>query len=302
MPRISQLQRGLSLRSLRLAISLSLLCAGTFSPSAYGQQSASQQAAAKCTISALSLNLHGTRDGHAILTALRDAGGFERADVMLFQEVVRPRQGGGGAVDDVARVLGMQIAFARGFVLRSGEEEGLAVLSRYPIVQSRVIVLQHNDLLWKSRRRVALAVTVETPAGQLRVYNLHLDTRVNLRARLEQLRPVAEEAASAPGPALVGGDLNTNPYRWVGHTLPVVMAPDQGAGVLRYMNTLGYASVFPRKTPTSRWFRMQLDWLFLRNLEVGPVAVQPISFSDHHALCACLQLASAAQRTLPLSN
>lgn len=302
MPRISQLQPGLSLRSLRLAISLSLLCAGTFSLSAYGQQLASQQAAAKCTISALSLNLHGTRDGHAILTALRQAGGFERADVMLFQEVVRPRQGGGGAVDDVARVLGMQIAFAPGFVLRRGEEEGLAVLSRYPIVQSRVIALQHNDLLWKSRRRVALAVTVETPAGQLRVYNLHLDTRVNLRARLEQLRPVAEEAASAPGPVLVGGDLNTNPYRWVGHTLPVVVARDQGAGVLRYMNTLGYASVFPRKTPTSRWFRMQLDWLFLRNLEGGPVAVQPISFSDHHALCACLQLASAAQRTLPLSN
>lgn len=302
MPRISQLQPGLSLRSLRLAISLSLLCAGTFSLSAYGQQLASQQAAAKCTISALSLNLHGTRDGHAILTALRQAGGFERADVMLFQEVVRPRQGGGGAVDDVARVLGMQIAFAPGFVLRRGEEEGLAVLSRFPIVQSRVIALQHNDLLWKSRRRVALAVTVETPAGQLRVYNLHLDTRVNLRARLEQLRPVAEEAASAPGPVLVGGDLNTNPYRWVGHTLPVVVARDQGAGVLRYMNTLGYASVFPRKTPTSRWFRMQLDWLFLRNLEGGPVAVQPISFSDHHALCACLQLASAAQRTLPLSN
>jgi endonuclease/exonuclease/phosphatase family metal-dependent hydrolase len=196
-------------------------------------------------------------------------------------------------------VLGMQIAFAPGFVLRSGEQEGLAVLSRYPIVQSRVIALQHNDLLWKSRRRVALAVTVETPAGRVRVYNLHLDTRVNLKARLEQLRPVAEEAAAAPGPVLVGGDLNTNPYRWVEHTLPVVVAPDQGAGVLRYMNTLGYASVFPRKTPTSRWLRMQLDWLFLRNLEAGPVAVQPISFSDHHALCACLQLASAAPGTSP---
>lgn len=270
--------------------------------SVYGQQLASQHPGAKCTVSALSLNLHGTRDGQAILAALRKAGGLEHADVMLFQEVVRPRQGRGGAVDEVARVLEMQIAFAPGFELRSGEQEGLAVLSRYPIVETHVIALQHNDLLWKSRRRVALAVTLQAPAGQIRVYNLHLDTRVNLKARLEQLRPVAEEAAAVSGPVLVGGDLNTNPYRWVEHTLPVVVAPDQGVGMLRYMNGLGYTSVFPRRTPTSRWFRMQLDWLFLRNLEAGPVVVQPVFFSDHHALCACLRISSPSPATSPLRN
>jgi endonuclease/exonuclease/phosphatase family metal-dependent hydrolase len=196
----------------------------------------------------------------------------------------------------------MQIAFAPAFELGSGEQEGLAVLSRYPIVETRAIPLHHNDLLWKSRRRVALAVTLQIPRGQLRIYNLHLDTRVNLKTRLEQLRPIVEEAAAAPGPVLVGGDLNTNPYRWVEHTLPVVVAPDQGTGVLRYMNELGYASAFPRKTPTSRWFRMQLDWLFLRNLEAGPVAIQPIFFSDHRALRACLHFASASQDSPPRSN
>ena len=300
MPRLSHLQPGLFMRRLPLAILL-LLYSGILSCPVYGQLPTSAQVTAKCTLSALSLNLHGSRDGHAIVTALREAGSFERADVMLFQEVVRPREGG-GAVDDVARVLDMQVAYARGFVLRSGEQEGLAVLSRYPIVETRVIALQHNDLLWKSRRRVALAVTLQTRAGKLRVYNLHLDTRVNLKARLEQLRPIAEEAAAVPGPVLVGGDLNTNPYRWVEHTLPLVVAPDQGVGVLRYMNELGYTSVFPRKTPTSRWFRMQLDWLFLRNLETGASAIQPIFFSDHHALCACLRLASLSPGTSPLRN
>ncbi len=284
-----------------LGMLLALLCSAGPGRSAYGQRLPSQQAGTKCAVSALSLNLHGTRAVDAILTALREAGDLDRADVMLFQEVVHPKDGP-GAVDRVARALGMEVAFAPGFKLRSGEQEGLAVLSRYPIFETRVIALQHNDLLWKSRRRVALAVTLQTPAGQVRVYNLHLDTRVNLKARLEQLRPIAEEAAAYHGPVLVGGDLNTNPYRWVGHTLPVVVAPDQGAGVLRYMNALGYTSVFPRKTPTSRYFRMQLDWLFLRNLEAGPVAVRPISFSDHHALCACLQLASASPGAAPLGR
>jgi endonuclease/exonuclease/phosphatase family metal-dependent hydrolase len=257
---------------------------------------AQQSAAASCTMTALSLNLHGTRDPEAILTALREVS-LERADLMLFQEVVRPRPDESGAVDQVAQELGMHVAYAPGFALRDGEEEGLAVLSRYPIVESRVIPLLHNDLLWKSRKRVALAVTVHAPSGELRVYNVHLDTRVNLKTRLDQLRPIAEEASSRTGPVLVGGDLNTNPYRWVAHTLPFLVAPDQGAGVLRYMNKLGYASAFPRKTPTSRWFRMQLDWIFTKNLDSGRVAVQPISFSDHHALCACLSLPSASQIT-----
>ena len=301
MPLAFQVRPGLSWRSLLLPILWFFLCSSAYSRSAYSQESRSQPAPAACTVSSLSLNLHGTRDDHAILTALQ-AGGFEHADVMLFQEVVRPRQGGLGAVDRLAQVLGMEVVFAPGFELRSGEQEGLAILSRYPIVQSRVIALEHNNLFWKSRRRVALAVMLQTPAGQLRVYNVHLDTRVNLKARLEQLRPVAEEAAAVSGPVLVGGDLNTNPYRWVGHTLPVLVAPDQGVGVLRYMNALGYASAFPRGTRTSRWFNMQLDWLFLRNVEAGPVAVRPISFSDHHAISARLQLSPALRHRSVITN
>ncbi len=259
----------------------------------YAQQPASDQGVSSCGMSALSLNLHGTRDAKALLTALRQAGGFDQTDVMLFQEVQRP-QHGEGALDKVARLLGMQIAFAPEFTLHDGAIEGLAVLSRYPILESRVIALQHNELFWKSRQRVALAVSVQTPAGEMRVYNLHLDTRVNLKARLKQLQPVAEEASAYDGPVLLGGDLNTNPYRWVAHTLPLVIAPDQGSGVLRYMNALGYASALPRKTPTSHWFRMQLDWLFVRNLTARSVAVRSVFFSDHYAVHASLHSLSGS--------
>ncbi len=275
---------------MRFVIVVSLL-GSALATSIFAQQ-LSPAAGTKCLISALSLNLHEVQDSRAILTALRGANDLERADVMLFQEAVRPSPGKRGALDDVAEALRLNIAFAPEFEHRNGNVEGLAVLSRYPILETRVIPLQHNDLFWKSRRRVALAVTLQTPAGALRVYNLHLDTRVNLKARLEQLRPIAEEAAAARGPVLLGGDLNTNPYRWVGHTLPMLVAHDQGAGVLQYMKALGYDSVFPRRTATSRWFGMQLDWLFLRDLEAGPATIKPISFSDHRALSACLQLRS----------
>jgi endonuclease/exonuclease/phosphatase family metal-dependent hydrolase len=300
MPVNFQLRRSFSRAYLVLLALVSWMCSpALFSLLAHGQQASLNAAESTCAISALSLNLHGTRDTEGILAGLREAGGFERADLMLFQEVLRPREGGPGAVDGLAQALGMHLSFAAGFELRNGEQEGLAVLSRYPILETRVIPLQRHNLLWKSRRRVALAVAVQTPAGHLQVYNLHLDTRVNLKARLEQLRPVAEEAATDPGPVLVGGDFNTNPFRWGAHTVPLLVAPDQGVGLLSFMNELGYSSAFPRRTPTSRWLRMQLDWLFLRNLRAGPVAIQPISFSDHHALYACLQPVPAPKGARP---
>ncbi|HZP18209.1 MAG TPA: endonuclease/exonuclease/phosphatase family protein, partial [Terriglobales bacterium] len=189
----------------------------------------------------MSLNLHAVREGGSVLDALQRAK-LENTELMLFQEVVRPRRGGPGPADDLAHALGMQISFSPSFRLPNGDQEGLAILSRHPIVESRTIPLRRYNLLWKSRHRVAQSVILETPAGPLHVYNLHLDTRVNLKARLAQMQPVVEEAAAQPGPVLVGGDLNTNPYRWVEHTLPLLIAPDQGVGVLNLMNSLGYSS------------------------------------------------------------
>ncbi len=248
-----------------------------------------------CKLRVLSLNLHGVRDSNAILRALREAGAFDQADLMLFQEVGLPLGSQPAVVDRLAQSLGMQAFFASTFSLRNGDREGLAVLSRYPIVERRVISLRRYNLRWKSRIRIALALEVDTPAGRIRVYNLHLDTRLNLKDRLAQLKPVAEEAAAAPEPVLVGGDFNTNPYRWFQHTLPLLVAPDQGSGVVKYMKRLGFSSVLPRKTPTSDWLRMQLDWIFLRDLRADRVDVRPIKFSDHHVLYACLVPASKAE-------
>jgi endonuclease/exonuclease/phosphatase family metal-dependent hydrolase len=280
------------------AVLFSLCIPGLLSLSAHGQQVTAEEGGRKCTASVLSLNLQGTRDSQAILAALRKAG-LEGAGVMLFQEVIRPRDGALGAVDEVAQSLGMQVAFAPGFALRNGDQEGLAVLSRYPMVEDRIIPLPRYNLLWKSRQRVALAVLIETPAGPLQVYDVHLDTRINLKARLAQLRPIAEEAGRHSGLVLLGGDFNTNPFRWGAHTLPLVVAPDQGVGVLKFMEGLGFSSAFARGKATSDFLRMQLDWFFLRNLRVGPAAIEPIPFSDHHALYACLQSVPAPEGTQP---
>ncbi len=241
-------------------------------------------------IGVLSVNLHEVEDSNLILGNLRQAGDLDRADLILLQEVIRPGRDRPGVADRMAESLGMQVFFAPAFGWHKGSVQGLAILSRYPILERHVISLPEFNLRWRSRHRIALGALVETPAGRIYVYNVHLDTRLNLDQRLLQLRPVVAEASRAEGPVLVGGDFNTNPFGWFQHTIPLLFGPGQPVGVQQYMNGLGFKSAFPRKTVTSRWLRMQLDWIFLRGLRVESAADRPMKFSDHYAIYGCLDL------------
>jgi endonuclease/exonuclease/phosphatase family metal-dependent hydrolase len=110
------------------------------------------------------------------------------------------------ATDRVVPLLGRAITAALGFV------EGPAILSRYPIVASRVYGLPRCQR-WLDPR-VALRADLRTPAGQLSVFSTHT-SRDDC-----QTRRVAELARRHAGgqPAVVMGDLNT------GETSPVLSA------------------------------------------------------------------------------
>lgn len=241
-------------------------------------------------IGVVSLNLHEVEDNNLILGNLRQAGDLDRVDLMLLQEVIRSARDKPGVADRMAQSLGMHIFFAPSFVWRKGSVQGLAILSRYPILEPHVIPLPQFNLRWKSRHRIALAAVVETPAGRIHVYDVHLDTRLNLNQRLKQLRPVVAEASGARGAVLVGGDFNTNPFGWFQHTIPLLLGAHQPVGVQQYLARSGFESAFPRGTVTSRWLWMQLDWIFVRDLRVRSVSNRATGFSDHHAIYGCLDL------------
>ena len=89
-------------------------------------------------------------------------------------------------------------------------DQGLALVSRYPFDEIDIKRLKACDLGYRCRNRFAVAARVRTPWGDLRVWNAHLDTRINAAERLEQLQPVIDEASRHTGPRLIGGDFNTN--------------------------------------------------------------------------------------------
>lgn len=235
------------------------------------------------SLTVVSLNLALREDVDQIAAELSAAGIAQTADVLLLQEVLHRKP-----FDDIAVQLGEHLGFEsvyrEAFAIDDDRSSGLAVLSRYPLRDPHVLNLRRFDLGFRSRNRIALGTWVETSAGPVHVVNVHLDTRLNLRPRLEQLESVARHAESLGGPAIVGGDFNTNNNRWLFSTIPLPFMSRQGAGLKRYMESLGFRSAFENGRPTHDALGMQLDWVFLRGLDARAGSIRPMQVSDHHAL------------------
>jgi endonuclease/exonuclease/phosphatase family metal-dependent hydrolase len=211
------------------------------------------------------------------LPALRDA------DVIFMQEVVDTGEPG-SMIREVARLRELHLLYVSPAKSIAGVTSGLAILSRFPLHNVRWHLLKGFNLRFRTRCRLALAATVDSAAGPARLFNLHLDTRINARERTEQVTPIAETAAQWPGPVIVGGDFNTNHMLWVGRVFPIPFVLDQGEAVRRIMHSHGFTTPIQGRKPTFDVLWLALDWIYLKNAGASVWGVQPIHFSDHHAV------------------
>ncbi len=232
------------------------------------------------SFSAVSLNLAKVDSVERVVLAIRDAPRLRGADVFLFQEV-SSQDGKPSVADETARSLGYSVAFAAapGF-----SDQGLAIVSRYPLKNVQVTDLKACDLRFRSRKRLAIEATIQTPWGNVRVWNVHLDTRINADERLEQLRPVLREAARHTGPKLIGGDFNTNNFYWWGKIFPLPLGPAHSSVIRDAMSRHGFDTPFSRRVNTFPLLRSHLDWIFVSGLKPMGASVEPARFSDHNAI------------------
>ena len=230
----------------------------------------------------VSLNLAMRGDVDRIATELQ-AIEAERADVMVLQEVARDARGETNVAHQLGERLGLNTVYREAPGRDDEPPFGLAVLSRLPVTDARVLALKRFNLTFTSRDRMALVVTVDTPDGPLRICNVHLDTRINTGDRLDQVSGIVEELARSPGRAIVAGDFNTNDYLWLFHTIPLPAPGRQATGLEQFMAKHGLHSVF-EDGPTHDALRMRLDWVFVRGLRATARSIHPVDVSDHHAL------------------
>ncbi len=148
------------------------------------------------SFTAVSLNTARVSDPNEIVEAIQSAPRLREADLYLFQEV-RHKKGRLSAAEEAARTLGYATALAP--AAADIYDQGLAIVSRYPIGDVQIKNLKRCDLRFRSRNRFAMAATVRTPWGDLarvppsvntRSVQKHLDTQMD--AFLRFLRAIAD--------------------------------------------------------------------------------------------------------------
>ncbi len=272
---------------LALVCTLSAPVASAQAPAALVPEAAqllSGLAEAPTTVRVASFNVHYAHDVSALAESIRASATLSRADVLLIQEIEHHDAEGTSRTRQLAEKLGLNFVYAPARAIEAGGTHGLAILSRFALADVEVLELPRYDLGYRTRRRIAVGVTVDVGGRLLRVYNLHLDTRINTQDRLAQLVPVLQ-AAEKHGVAevVIGGDFNTNPLRWLFHRVPLFRS-DQAGAVDELMRERGYQVPLAESGSTMKkaMFRARLDALYPRGLDVRESGVdRGVSSSDH---------------------
>lgn len=206
------------------------------------------------------------------------------ADIVLLQEVSRTPAF--KADEWLVERLGMSSLYSRANGSAAiGFEEGLAVLSRFPLSEPRLTHLRPS--MKPFVRRLALGARASTPDGQLWVFSVHLgiQNRQNM-AQQDGLRRVIS-ALPSDQPALLGGDFNA-------HESSRQMLENQRVWVdtFRHLHPDTDGTTHAIRMPWGGGLRQRrLDYIFLHPaspgweiLETGHLKRKERPHSDHHAV------------------
>lgn len=236
------------------------------------------------SLTVVSLNMAKETRLDRILEGVRRAKFFEAADVWLLQEA-RPN------VAEMAGALGMHYIYASADQFGDGSVSGLAMLSRYPFERSNRTDLPRFNLRFNTRCRIALSAIIRRPAGEIRLVNVHLDTRITQQQRLRQVGSVLEEDISSAQRLIVGGDFNTANVRWMWNVFPVPYVQSHTRAVRDMFVDRGFESPLDGAGTTFRLlgFPLHLDWIFPKHLTSVAAGTENITFSDHKAVWVMLK-------------
>ncbi len=213
----------------------------------------------------------------------------ERADILLLQEVMRTSRL--RADELLADRLDMNCVYSRanGHERAIGFEEGLAILSRFPLVTPQL--RQLGSTAAPLVNRLALGATLETPCGDMSAFSVHLSLFHKRNAsQLSQLRAWVG-AVSGQHPAIIGGDFNAHEK-----TRQISEARSGWLDTFRHINPFGDGATHEVRWPWgSALRRVRLDYIFFQPgarswkvLDARHVQPEGRLRSDHRAVYARL--------------
>jgi len=223
------------------------------------------------------------------------------ADILILQEVDlnARRTQRLNIAEEIARKLQMNYVFGREFQeLVQGSEaspayHGQATLSRWPILNPRLIRFSRQSHFWQPRwflpriepfqerlgGRIALVSEINVAGSKFLTYNLHLESRGNDELRLSQIEEVLSDTArqDPEPPVIVAGDFNLD--------------ASKGAAHLAFARAGFRDAVASARTPTTPSHRLfepgrRIDWAFIRGpARTGSGRVHSnVNASDHYPI------------------
>jgi endonuclease/exonuclease/phosphatase family metal-dependent hydrolase len=236
-------------------------------------------------------NIHGGVDDQRHVDVLNAATIIDqaKADVVALQEVdaERPFHENKNQAKTISDCIGLDYLY---FPIEKAERHvfGLAVLSRFPVEQSRFVLLPNLYPWLKMRKRGFIRAVLRTPWGRIHLINTHLsiyklEQRIQLRAMLETsgLQTIAPNE-----PLIICGDFNAGPFSLTHSRLSKALTDVQKTVFAAPIRQ----ATFPSKSPCFR-----IDHIFVSDHFV-PLRVEAIknrqtmAASDHLPLVADLRL------------
>ncbi len=183
------------------------------------------QPASTTTLRVVSFNVEFALKIDSAIALLTADPALRGADVLLLQEMNEE------ATRRIADALGLwYVYYPAIFHRRTKRHVGNAVLSRWPIVEDKKILLPHHGRFARTQR-TATAATIRVGESPVRVYSTHLGTMTDVKpgSRREQLRAILADAARYPL-VILGGDMNDvsvgRVARDEGYSWPTERGPD----------------------------------------------------------------------------
>lgn len=208
------------------------------------------------TLRVVSFNIAFAKQIDSAIVALNDPA-LRDADVVLLQEMDAP---------GTARIAS---ALRMGYVYypatkhpKTRRDFGNAVLSRWPIIEDRKIVLPHLALIGQTQR-IATGVTLQIGDMAVRVYSVHLGTvaNINLEQRREQMQTIMADAGRYAH-VIIGGDMN-----------------DSRVGAFARENGYAWPTQDGPRTATAT----RLDHVFLKGIAASLSNGSGTVLNNHHA-------------------
>lgn len=217
------------------------------------------------------------------LASLFESPPFDEVDAFLLQEI----EDHAGEDESRAARLAAQTGMAYVYLPAKsvdGGTLGVAILARRPLSNVRFIDLPFFRTSIRDDTRVGLAVQM---AG-IDIVNVHLFLQLGLAERIMQLAPATEDLAPV---AVLGGDLNTNPYAWADMVPIVPLEPisdiDVPGIIDDAMREFGFDPATAEAGPThhSPVSELRLDSIYTRGLmSENAVVERGVELSDHWPL------------------